>query len=362
MRGAARARLSGADGERRARGFRRHHLGRAHGARGDPGGRAGVHRRRRGRRGPRAVLRAADRRRPGPGLPGGPAAVRRRGRRRARRVGGAGRRRPRGCGRPGRRGLRPGRGDRRRGAGRRDLPGVRRRGDAGDRVVRPARAGRRGRRPRRPATTATTATAPTRTTGSPSGSPRTDPRTSWPACSCPPASWWTSTGWCSWAARPDARRFADAGEQPRLVAVDSPHQEISATHLEVRPGTGPDAGVAVLHRPRLDQRHLAGAAGPGGRGAARRARRAAAARARSSTSATASRSGSSAAEPARTGRRLPEGHGRVTIGCAEYFRTDIGCPLLGVRDLSHAGTRRDRSRTSGTTSAVDPRHIREANV
>jgi hypothetical protein len=45
---------------------------------------------------------------------------------------------------------------------------------------------------------------------------------------------------------PDARRFADAGERPRLVAVDSPHQEISATHLEVRPGTGPDAGVAVL--------------------------------------------------------------------------------------------------------------------
>jgi hypothetical protein len=45
---------------------------------------------------------------------------------------------------------------------------------------------------------------------------------------------------------PDARRFADAGEQPRLVAVESPHQEISATHLEVRPGTGPDAGVAVL--------------------------------------------------------------------------------------------------------------------
>ena len=50
-------------------------------------------------------------------------------------------------------------------------------------------------------TTATTATAPTRTTGSPSGSPRTDPRTSWPACSCPPASWWTWTGWCSWGAR-----------------------------------------------------------------------------------------------------------------------------------------------------------------
>lgn len=44
---------------------------------------------------------------------------------------------------------------------------------------------------------------------------------------------------------PEARRFA-AGEQPRLVSVDSPHQEVSSTHLEVRPGTGPDAGVAVL--------------------------------------------------------------------------------------------------------------------
>ena len=44
---------------------------------------------------------------------------------------------------------------------------------------------------------------------------------------------------------PEARRFA-AGEQPRLVTVDSPHQEISSTHLEVRPGTGPDEGAAVL--------------------------------------------------------------------------------------------------------------------
>jgi hypothetical protein len=44
---------------------------------------------------------------------------------------------------------------------------------------------------------------------------------------------------------PEARRRA-AGEQPRLVAVPSPHQEISSTHLEVRPGTGPDEGWAVL--------------------------------------------------------------------------------------------------------------------
>jgi FHA domain len=44
---------------------------------------------------------------------------------------------------------------------------------------------------------------------------------------------------------PEARRFA-AGEQPRLVTLASPHQEISSTHLEVRPGTGPDEGWAVL--------------------------------------------------------------------------------------------------------------------
>ena len=44
---------------------------------------------------------------------------------------------------------------------------------------------------------------------------------------------------------PEARRFA-ASEQPRLVTVPSPHQEVSATHLEVRPGTGPDRGTAVV--------------------------------------------------------------------------------------------------------------------
>lgn len=44
---------------------------------------------------------------------------------------------------------------------------------------------------------------------------------------------------------PEARRFT-ATEQPRLVTVPSPHQEISSTHLEVRPGAGADHGSAVV--------------------------------------------------------------------------------------------------------------------
>jgi hypothetical protein len=44
---------------------------------------------------------------------------------------------------------------------------------------------------------------------------------------------------------PEARRFT-ATEQPRLVKVPSPHQEISSTHLEVRPGSGVDHGSAVV--------------------------------------------------------------------------------------------------------------------
>lgn len=43
---------------------------------------------------------------------------------------------------------------------------------------------------------------------------------------------------------PEARRFP-AEEQPRLVTVPSPQQEISSTHLEVRPGSGADHGSAV---------------------------------------------------------------------------------------------------------------------
>jgi pSer/pThr/pTyr-binding forkhead associated (FHA) protein len=43
---------------------------------------------------------------------------------------------------------------------------------------------------------------------------------------------------------PEAGRFSHA-EQPLLVTVPSPHQEISSTHLEVRPGTGVDHGAAV---------------------------------------------------------------------------------------------------------------------
>ncbi len=44
---------------------------------------------------------------------------------------------------------------------------------------------------------------------------------------------------------PEVRRFG-SHDQPRLVPVPSPHQEISATHLEVRPGVGADHGSAVV--------------------------------------------------------------------------------------------------------------------
>jgi hypothetical protein len=42
---------------------------------------------------------------------------------------------------------------------------------------------------------------------------------------------------------PEARRPGD--EQARLVPVPSPQQEISSTHLEIRPGSGADHGSAV---------------------------------------------------------------------------------------------------------------------
>lgn len=44
---------------------------------------------------------------------------------------------------------------------------------------------------------------------------------------------------------PEARRFTST-EQPRLVTVPSPQQEISSTHLEVRPGSGVDHGSAIV--------------------------------------------------------------------------------------------------------------------
>lgn len=44
---------------------------------------------------------------------------------------------------------------------------------------------------------------------------------------------------------PEARRFNDT-EQPALVTVPSPHQEISSTHIEIRPGSGADHGSAVV--------------------------------------------------------------------------------------------------------------------
>jgi hypothetical protein len=42
---------------------------------------------------------------------------------------------------------------------------------------------------------------------------------------------------------PEARRTAD--DRSRLVTVPSPHQEISSTHLEIRPGAGADEGSAM---------------------------------------------------------------------------------------------------------------------
>lgn len=44
---------------------------------------------------------------------------------------------------------------------------------------------------------------------------------------------------------PEARRFTST-DQPRLVTVPSPNQEISSTHLEIRPGSGVDHGSAVV--------------------------------------------------------------------------------------------------------------------
>ncbi len=44
---------------------------------------------------------------------------------------------------------------------------------------------------------------------------------------------------------PEARRFPSS-DQPRLVSVPSPNQEISSTHLEIRPGAGADHGSAVV--------------------------------------------------------------------------------------------------------------------
>jgi hypothetical protein len=44
---------------------------------------------------------------------------------------------------------------------------------------------------------------------------------------------------------PETRHSQETGA-PRLVAVPSPHQEISSTHLEIRPGSGADHGSAVV--------------------------------------------------------------------------------------------------------------------
>jgi hypothetical protein len=45
---------------------------------------------------------------------------------------------------------------------------------------------------------------------------------------------------------PEASRSAATDGPVRLVTVPSPHQEISSTHLELRPGSGADQGQAVV--------------------------------------------------------------------------------------------------------------------
>ncbi len=42
------------------------------------------------------------------------------------------------------------------------------------------------------------------------------------------------------------RLRGDGDQETRLVTVPSPHQEISSTHLEIRPGSGADHGSAVV--------------------------------------------------------------------------------------------------------------------
>jgi hypothetical protein len=44
---------------------------------------------------------------------------------------------------------------------------------------------------------------------------------------------------------PESRRFG-GDDRSRLITVPSPHQEISSTHLEIRPGAGADHGSAVV--------------------------------------------------------------------------------------------------------------------
>jgi hypothetical protein len=44
---------------------------------------------------------------------------------------------------------------------------------------------------------------------------------------------------------PESRRFG-GDDRARLITVPSPHQEISSTHLEIRPGAGADHGSAVV--------------------------------------------------------------------------------------------------------------------
>ena len=67
----------------------------------------------------------------------------------------------------------------------------------------------------------------------------------WRRWRSPPARPSRSTGAILVGRAPEPGRHPSTG-QPRLVAVPSPQQEISSTHLEVRPGVGADHGSAVV--------------------------------------------------------------------------------------------------------------------
>ena len=133
------------------------------------------------------------------------------------------------------------------------------------------------------------------------------------------------------ATDPDGRGAAAGdGAQPAPGGLRDPPR--GPSRRRPRPGDG------RRHGPGVHQRHGAAPAGRGRPGPARRARGAAAAR--------------SGARPRR--RRDDPGFGRLTFGhefrpkhhspitveCLACAAPDIGCPLHEVRDLPHAGTRR----------------------
>ena len=92
--------------------------------------------------------------------------------------------------------------------------------------------------PARPRPTSTARRSPARR------SPPRWSRSRWPRWSSRPATSWLVDRTVLVGRAPEARRFA-SHDQPHVVTVASPHQEISSTHLEIRPGAGADHGSAI---------------------------------------------------------------------------------------------------------------------